>query len=379
MRAEGERPEVTPPHAGGRWQLVGTSFRPITAGGIGEMVFETNEFGYDFIFVPSRSGRTVLPAFVARGNDRMGRSKPLTIEVRAWPARRPAGFLGGVGPLTVATSARPEAVRVGEAFEFHVLLEGPGAIGSEAQPPDLARVRSLSIAPTVAVLPPEVVFDPPSRLLRYRVRPTKPGTVSLPAVAVAWLDPTSGRFQTSVAPAVKVRVVDVPRLDPAQLNYAPPPPPVASGSGWPLRGLGAACALGIMVFGAALFGRYHRSRSVSARRVARGFAWCFRKPLSTADFSARLVQQALARYLKAAAARPEGVLTPDEARRCFATLTGDAALADRVAELVRLGDRARYAHPDGDTQAAGRLCSMARQLFGELSRLSVTDPPAGSN
>src|SRR5512135_677599 len=222
--AAGERPEVVPPKiAGADLTLAGTSFRPISASGIGNFVMERNQFLSRFRLVPHRAGTLEIPPFRARLGERTGASRSSRLSIEAPPlVSRPAEFLGGVGPFEVAAEASQTTLRAGQEFEFRIRLTGPGALGA-TRGPSLARFDRVPLGLRIEPLPAEAVAEPPSRVFRFRLRPTRAGEAVLPPVAVAAFDPTSNQYVTKVTAGVSIRVVTVPQFDPTSLDYGPKP------------------------------------------------------------------------------------------------------------------------------------------------------------
>ncbi len=227
--AEADRPQVGTPRVGGaEVSLVGTDLKLISASGIGDFVTERNLFLWQFRIIPRRAGILEIPPVVVRLGRRSGASPSLRLTIQASPlSGRPAEFLGGVGAFEVEAEARPAIVQSGQALEYRVRVTGPAARGMTAAP-DLTRFNHVPLGLQVEPIPSEVIADPPSRVFRSRVRPTRAGEAVLPPVAIAALDPKTARYLTKVTSGVPIRVVDVPRFDPATLGYGPPARPPTS-------------------------------------------------------------------------------------------------------------------------------------------------------
>jgi hypothetical protein len=186
----------------------------------------------------------------------------------------------------------------------------------------------------------------------------------LPPVAVAAFDPQSERYVTKVTRSVAIRVVEVPRLDPAVVAYQPPPPradyrptPVS------LRQAAAVCAL----LCAALLAR------AAARRWRIDPAWWLVRrarriaPHDEPAQTAREIADTLAGYLERATGRPRGALTPDEAGTAIAAASGDLDLGTQAAGLIAQCDRACYASADREPRST-ELIAEARCLFEAIGR-----------
>lgn len=329
--------------------LVGTGVRPIAASGIGAVINEVNEYRYDVIAVPRREGRSLVPAFRVESGRRSGATGPLRIEARRPPSTpdRPSWFGGGVGPIEVALEARPDAVRLGDSLRVEVLLRGPGVRGSTVRP-ILAGIDRLGLDPELEALPPS--YDPASatRVFPFRLRPMKGGRGSIGPVRVATFDPGSRRYMTAVSETLTIRADDPSPFDPAMIEVATSgAKPARSRSDRSLApGLGLALGL-LAAAGAVLTAVVRRRRGpIAARRyAARRSRRLAAVPVG--PDRARLALESLAGFLRRAIDRPEGALTPPEARDGIAMATGDAALADRAARLVADCDAVTYSGRDG--------------------------------
>ena len=363
--AEGERPKLTAPKIDGAdLAAIDTAFRQAGASGIGDLVTETNVFVTRYRVTPSRPGPLTIPPFVARLGDRRGASTPIRLTIHAVPPEgRPASYLRGVGPIEARAEAVPASVRVGQAFEYRLALNGPGARGSTQWPilPEFERIKGLRIEPAGS----EAVADPPSRTFRYRARATEPAALILPAVAVATYDPAMKRYVETRAPSVAVRVVDVPRFDPSTLPAIPDDRPSETGPSpwvWAVPAVAVAAAW-LMVARV----RMQTSARRWARRAARGFA------TTSSDEVAARVASGMKGYLARALDHRGGELTPDEAAREVARAVDDPNLAERARRLIEASDGVRFGHEADSTSA---LAAEASAFFEELSRRRPRNRPS---
>jgi hypothetical protein len=357
-----ERPKVTPPLVDGAdVALVRTELIPLSVSAIGDTVSEKNLYQFRFRLVPRRTGSLTVPPVSVKVGDRSGSSGPVRLTVRPVPLEgRPGAFLGGVGEFEVEATAEPTSTRSGEPFEYRVTVRGPAAWGTKSSP-SLDRLSRLPLGFLVERVPDVVTPDPPSRALVFRVRPTRPGTASLPPVSVAAFDPATGRYVTKVTESVPVRVVDVPRFDPSSVDYAPP-----SGAGqpgwWSAHSSGFAAGLGALALAgsglAVWLVRRRRDTGRAVRRLTRRVA----EQLGQAGDDperGRVITEGLAEYLRLTTGRPPGALTPDEAETGVARATGDLDLARRAGRLIAVCDRVRYGldndHPADPLTRTGRL------------------------
>jgi hypothetical protein len=361
--AGGERPKVKPPKVdGAEVAPIDTAFQQIETGGIGDVVTETNVFVSRFRVMPTRSGPLTIPPFYAKLDARSGSSAPIRLTIQPVPAEgRPASYLRGVGRLEARSEAVPASLRVGQNFEYRLVLNGPGARGATQWPllPEFAHVPGLKVEPGET----DLAADPPRRTFRFRARATAAGELVLPAVSVATFDPTLKRYVETRAPSVRVRVVDVPRFDPASL---PDLPVDASADpriswralSWPVVAIVGTAALAVSARLLRRSGPRRWSRRM-ARELAKG---------DPADLADR-VAAGLTTYLDRAIGRPGGELTPAEAGREVARATGDRPLADRAGRLIERCDRVRFA---ADAEASRPdLAAEASSFFDELARRKV--------
>ncbi len=152
-------------------------------------------------------------------------------------------------------------MRVGEVLDYRVRVTGPAALGMN-QAPEIRRHPQLTLGLRIELEPIEPATEPPSRVFRYRLRPTRPGQFVIPPVTIAAFDPGLRRYITKVSSSVNVRVVDVHRFNPSNLKY---PPPSLPDSAWSRRLLLGSVGGGVLIVGGAvgLFLRRWRQRRAS--------------------------------------------------------------------------------------------------------------------
>jgi len=358
--------------------VVGTSFKPISVAAIGRMVGGENRFLTRLRLVARTPGTLDLPPVVARLGEREGRSAPVRLKFENPPiAGRTSDFLGGVGEFTAEAEAEVGQARVGQEFLFRIRIAGPAAWGMTTRP-ELSRLKALPIAARVEPLPDEAIDEPPSRAFVYRVRPSKPGDVVLPPVAIASYDPRVKRYLTRATRGVPLKVVAVPPFNAEKLDYKPAEPGMLQRAVVATAWLASAAALIVAAF---LVGRRLRRRWVESPRTGPGAARRFARTAASELVersgespweAARRVIDALIEYARLGADRPSGALTPEEARAAVVRASGSAELGLGAARLTARCDRILFAEggEGGEvvTEETASLSRDARDLFAVLGR-----------
>ncbi|MDR3636786.1 MAG: BatD family protein [Isosphaeraceae bacterium] len=366
--AEGERPELKSPRSPSfDFALVETDLQPVSASGIGDVVGTTNLFRYRYRLIAKKAGNLELPAITARTKDRSGSSGPLRLKVVDVPQeQRPREFLGGVGAFELTAEAVPETVRVGQTLEYRIRLTGPAARSSRSVP-SLPLPGKSSIQPEVEVMNAESVADPPSCVFRYRLRPRRAGEAVLPPVAIAAFDPRSARFVTKVTPGILVRVVAVPPITPADIQYGMRQSAASAPQAQRIPPALSYLGVGLILAALALLVRLNRGRTPGPGLARSAAARRARELLDHEPpaLIARQVMEGLLEYLSLATDRAGGALTPQEAEEGVFAATADRELAGRTGRLVECCDRACYG-PGGVSPE--ELSSGGRGVLGDLGQ-----------
>ena len=174
--AHDQRPKIELPRVSHAeiW-TAGTSFKPVSATGIGTVESGDNLYIARLRIIPRRQGPLEIPPIVARIDGRSGRSGPLRLSIESVPPEgRSTEFLGGVGEFSVQASVMPRAIRVGQEFIYRIELIGPAAWGT-ISPPDVSRLIRIPLGLRIENLPDERTSEPPSTSFIYRIRPTRAG------------------------------------------------------------------------------------------------------------------------------------------------------------------------------------------------------------
>ena len=135
-------------------------------------------------------------------------SRPVTIEVQPLPtAGRPAFFTGHVGELDLSASVDRAAVAANEAVTFRLDATGTGNLRALAPP-------EITFPDEFEVFPPETSDDIApgggsirgTRSYEYVLIPRAPGSVTIPAVEMAYFDAGSGSYGTTRSQPVEITV-----------------------------------------------------------------------------------------------------------------------------------------------------------------------------
>ena len=307
-----QRPKIDLPHIehADIW-IAGTSFKPVSATGIGSLQSSDNIYITRLRVVSHRAGELEIPAVAASIDGRSGRSAPLRLKVEPVPLEgRPAEFLGGVGDFTVQASASPATVRVGQEFSYRIVISGPAAWGSTLRP-DLRRFDRVPLSLRIENLPDVRTNEPPSTTFVYRIRPSRTGSGVLPPVSVTAFDPGSMRYITKVTQSLPIKAAAVPNFDPKTVNYRAPDPDRDSRITWEIA---AFCLILCALAGLAAIIRQRRRRQrPTNQRLARAVARRMLRELSQAGSQgrpegevARKVVDGLIAYARHGAGRPPG-------------------------------------------------------------------------
>lgn len=374
--AGGEEPTVTLPeleHA--RMAVVETFTKPIRASSIGPMIALEQLHLFQCRVVADAPGTLEIPPIEAQDRDKVGRSRPARIEIRAVPsAGRPADFLGGVGRFEIEAMAEPAVVRVGERIVYKIKATGPGALGMIDRP-SLARFKGLAIPVEIRPGRDQTSFEPPSRTFVYEIRPLSAGEVTLPPVSAAAFDPAVKRYMTRATHGLPIRAIAVPFLDSSVIAPAESEEPPRRNGWWYAVG---ASAMVVLVAFVLVFWRRWRPRQVRSVRAARRHAARVARRLRAtsavdpdrADQLPRELMDHLGCYLAAGLGRPLGALSPAEARAGVAEVSRSPELGDDAARLAESCDQWLYG-PEDVRPPLSEIHDSARHLFGALGRARI--------
>lgn len=143
-------------------------------------------------------------------------SDAVDIEVLPLPPGQPDSFSGLVGRLEVSASIDRTSADTNDALTYRLELAGTGNIRTLPEP-------ELSFPPSLEVYPPDVTeqVEPDSdgirgaRTFEYVLVPRTPGTTTIPAVEVAYLDADSGTYRVAASDPITLEISGDPVAAPA--------------------------------------------------------------------------------------------------------------------------------------------------------------------
>jgi hypothetical protein len=167
-------------------------------------------FVYELVrtFTPEKTGTYLFGPGVIKGTfvgDFDGReyspqqlvaiAPAVSVEVREVPSPRPATYCGGIGAYTVAASANPTKLRVGDPLTLTLELQRGDQSGSLEliSAPDLSAIPEIAENFDLIDKNPTGRVEGPIKKFAYAMRPKK-DNVSIPALTVTIFDPQSEKF-----------------------------------------------------------------------------------------------------------------------------------------------------------------------------------------
>lgn len=301
--------------------------------------------------------RTMVTDAVAGGFALTVREPPL--------ADRPAWFTNAVGRFRLGGEARPTTLRVGESCRLRLTLAPDGLAA-----PQIARIAwpdhaGLLTGFRLFSRRDETVGG--QRVLELELSPLHEGVTQVPALPMAWFDPTSGRYETasfgpvalSVSPGGSDGLADL--LPPEEIlndletirETLPAPRPTR----WP--SWAAPVAAGALLALVEVRRAVRRWRADHPELLARRAAPARLERQLRQAADVRAVAAAFARYLATRFGGPPAGLTAEEA---------GARLADRglARELQQVVSRWEAAYLGGATLELESARQQARELAARL-------------
>ena len=133
------------------------------------------------------------------------RTDPVTVEIKALPAGKPADFSGGIGQFKLDVEAEPRRALAGDPVTVRLILSGQGNF-DRVNPPVLADEHGLR------VYPPGAKFKADDEVGLSGVKTFEQVVIAdgpraaLPAYRFSYLDPATGKYVSVETPPVAVRI-----------------------------------------------------------------------------------------------------------------------------------------------------------------------------
>ncbi len=366
--AGSSRPELTVAKiASAQIFPIDSGFRQIASNAIGNLVEEKIMYTWEYFIIADRPGALSIPPFRATTKGRSGASKSLEVEVRNVPlSGRPSHFLGGVGSLEIKAAAEPVLIPLGQAIEFSITLEGPGALGTHR--PDLkSAFRESNLHPEIVLGSEEVDARTMRKVYWYSIRPRSPGSITMSPISISTFDPATCTFQTKVARPVSIRVEQPPRFDASKLelpftNTAPEKAGARGGLG-PLPFALAAVLFSIL--SVSVWAAWRKQTGSPRSRINR--LKSDSRPELDPLVLGKTIHDGVVDLLRILIDRPMGPLAPNEASEAFTRITGDDQIGRRMASLIEACDHAQFAAGLSFEGESRRLRDQATSTLDELA------------
>ncbi|MCU1277515.1 MAG: putative batD protein [bacterium] len=175
---------------------------------------------------------TMQTAFMAGASDAR-KSKALTVDVMPLPVDgRPPGFeAANVGHYELSSSVDRTAVKAGEAVTWKVTVRGVGNIRN-ARLPKLEKLEGFRLyEPTTKEMiePGDEIHG--QKVYTYLLLPQKGGALSVPAVELAYFDPTTAKYAVAKSQPIALTIEG----DPTKVESASPTSPTENLLGQQVR------------------------------------------------------------------------------------------------------------------------------------------------
>jgi len=134
----------------------------------------------------------------------------INVESSPLPAQNvPPNFNGAIGQYTMAVSAGPTNVAVGDPITVRIQISGRGDLGSLALPSQSAWHNFTLYPPTSRVETTDPLGLQGTKIFEQIVAPQNPDVRELPPFSFSYFDPDTGSYQTLTQPAVALAVRSV--------------------------------------------------------------------------------------------------------------------------------------------------------------------------
>lgn len=133
----------------------------------------------------------------------------LVVDVKPLPAPQPADFSGGVGQFSISSSLPVSSLKTNQAASIEYVVKGSGNL-KYIKLPDLNNIypkqlevftptTDINASPKCSTVSGSVKFD-------YSFTPLETGRYTIPEVSLVYFDPSTGKYERSVAKGYEVEV-----------------------------------------------------------------------------------------------------------------------------------------------------------------------------
>jgi len=135
--------------------------------------------------------------FFGQGEEKILRTEPVTVHVRALPDPKPDGFKGAVGHYTISSNMDKDTASVGQPLTLTITVAGRGNIKSlpDLPLPPLTNFRTFdaNAASNIEKKDGEVQG---SKVFKTVLIPTASGDVRIPPISFVYFDPAAREYKT---------------------------------------------------------------------------------------------------------------------------------------------------------------------------------------
>lgn len=346
------------------------------------------------VLIPRRAGRLVLDPVGVSTNMAVSRTRgffeaynykrvsvqsdPVELEVLPLPQEgKPAQFYGLVGRYTIAASATPTQVNVGDPITLTIKIGGNPYL-KPVQWPALEQIPALADNFKIPAEKASPVIEDGQKVFTQTIRANNDDVTEVPPIPLAYFDPQDGRYTVAetkpialeVAPTRVLTNADVEGTGAATVSreveairkglsanyYGPaaltneafaPLPALASP---PYAVLWSLPLLGLLASAGVKLARRTSPEAVARKRRRQASGSAVRQLQQIASAQAnekheRLIA-AMKGYLGARFDRVAASLTPDDCHGIILDATGDARAAEKYRDRIAACEAARYAPMD---------------------------------
>ncbi|MBU4123076.1 BatD family protein [bacterium] len=146
--------------------------------------------------------------FFGGGRRKVLQSGPLRLDVKSLPQKgKPDNYRGAVGRFSASASTDKKTLRVGEAVNLTLKIEGEGNISSLAEPdfPDLANFRRYDIISSQQISKDNYKITG-SKTFQLVLVPRVEGEQMIPELEYPYFDPSSGKYEAARTKEIRLKV-----------------------------------------------------------------------------------------------------------------------------------------------------------------------------